>query len=57
MSEAEIFELGQTTLQRGLTLPKAHLAYKTYGTLARRQEQRRFSIRPRMAPITPISTG
>jgi homoserine O-acetyltransferase len=34
MSEAEIFELGQVTLQRGLTLPWAFLAYKTYGTLA-----------------------
>jgi homoserine O-acetyltransferase/O-succinyltransferase len=30
----EIFELGPFALQRGLTLPKAHLAYKTYGTLA-----------------------
>jgi homoserine O-acetyltransferase len=34
MSEPEIFELGQMTLQRGLTLPRAVLAYKTYGTLA-----------------------
>ena len=34
MSEAETFELGQVTLQRGLTLPRAFLAYKTYGTLA-----------------------
>jgi len=30
----EIFDLGPLTLQRGLTLPKAHVAYKTYGTLA-----------------------
>lgn len=34
MSEPEIFELGQVQLQRGLTLPRASLAYKTYGTLA-----------------------
>ncbi len=27
------FELGPLALQRGLTLPKAHIAYKTYGTL------------------------
>ena len=30
----ETFELGPLVLQRGLTLPKAHLAYKTYGRLA-----------------------
>lgn len=35
MPDREIFELGPLRLQRGLTLPKAHLAYKTYGTLAR----------------------
>ena len=34
MSEPEIFELGAVQLQRGLTLPRAFLAYKTYGTLA-----------------------
>ncbi len=34
MSDHEIFDLGSTRLQRGLTLPKAHIAYKTYGTLA-----------------------
>lgn len=34
MADYETFDLGSVTLQRGLTLPKAHLAYKTYGTLA-----------------------
>ncbi|MDX2158465.1 MAG: alpha/beta fold hydrolase [Hyphomicrobiaceae bacterium] len=34
MSDHETFDLGALTLQRGLTLPKARLAYKTYGTLA-----------------------
>lgn len=34
MADHDIFELGPLVLQRGLTLPKAHLAYKTYGTLA-----------------------
>lgn len=34
MADHEIFDLGAVALQRGLTLPKAHLAYKTYGTLA-----------------------
>jgi homoserine O-acetyltransferase len=34
MSDHEIFDLGPFTLQRGLTLPKAHLAFKTYGRLA-----------------------
>lgn len=34
MADYDIFDLGTLTLQRGLTLPKAHLAYKTYGTLA-----------------------
>jgi homoserine O-acetyltransferase len=34
VADHETFELGPLTLQRGLTLPKAHLAYKTYGTLA-----------------------
>jgi homoserine O-acetyltransferase/O-succinyltransferase len=31
--EFEMFDLGPLTLQCGLTLPKAHLAYKTYGQL------------------------
>ena len=34
MSDNDTFDLGPLTLQRGLSLPKAHLAYKTYGTLA-----------------------
>lgn len=34
MADYETFELGSLALQRGLTLPKAHLAYKTYGHLA-----------------------
>jgi len=34
MADYETFDLGPAVLQRGLTLPKAHLAYKTYGTLA-----------------------
>ena len=34
MADYETFDLGPLTLQRGLTLPKAHLAYKTYGRLA-----------------------
>lgn len=34
MTDHETFELGPLTLQRGLTLPKAHLAYQTYGRLA-----------------------
>ena len=34
MADHEIFELGPLAVQRGLTLPQAHLAYKTYGTLA-----------------------
>ncbi|MGI9478789.1 MAG: alpha/beta fold hydrolase [Hyphomicrobiaceae bacterium] len=34
MSNYETFELGQWQLQCGLTLPAAHVAYKTYGTLA-----------------------
>lgn len=34
MADYETFELGPLSLQRGLTLPKAHLAYKTYGQLA-----------------------
>ncbi len=34
MANCDIFDLGSLVLQRGLTLPKAHLAYKTYGRLA-----------------------
>lgn len=34
MSGFDTFDLGPLSLQRGLTLPKAHIAYKTYGTLA-----------------------
>ena len=34
MTDFETFDLGLLTLQCGLTLPKAHLAYKTYGQLA-----------------------
>lgn len=34
MADHDIFDLGALTLQRGLTLAKAHLAYKTYGRLA-----------------------
>jgi homoserine O-acetyltransferase len=34
VADHETFDLGPLPLQRGLTLPKAHLAYKTYGTLA-----------------------
>ena len=34
MSDHETFEFSPLVLQCGLTLPKAHLAYKTYGTLA-----------------------
>jgi homoserine O-acetyltransferase/O-succinyltransferase len=34
VADHETFDIGPLPLQRGLTLPKAHLAYKTYGTLA-----------------------
>ena len=34
MSDHEIFDLAPLRLQRGLTLLKAHLAFKTYGALA-----------------------
>ena len=34
MCDHEILDLAQLPLQRGLTLPKAHLAFQTYGTLA-----------------------
>ena len=33
MADYETFDLGTLTLQRGLTLPKAHIVYKTYGML------------------------
>lgn len=34
MCDHEILDLAPLPLQRGLTLPKAHLAFQTYGTLA-----------------------
>jgi homoserine O-acetyltransferase len=34
LADYETFDLGPLALQRGLTLAKAHLAYKTYGRLA-----------------------
>lgn len=34
MADHETFELGPLVLQRGLTLPRVQLAYKTYGRLA-----------------------
>ncbi len=34
MSDHETFELGSLVLKSGMTVPAAHLAYKTYGTLA-----------------------
>src|SRR3546814_15955373 len=34
MSGHSVFELGTVRLQRGMTVPNARLAYKTYGTLA-----------------------
>ncbi|MDF2233771.1 alpha/beta fold hydrolase [Albimonas sp. CAU 1670] len=34
MSGYETFDLGPTVLQSGFVLPAAHLAYRTYGTLA-----------------------
>ena len=34
MTDHEVFELGPLVLQRGLTLPSAHVAFKTYGRLA-----------------------
>ena len=33
MADNDIFKLGDLKLQRGITLPGAFLAYKTYGTL------------------------
>jgi len=34
MPDHEMFDMGPLALQHGLTLPQAHLAFKTYGTLA-----------------------
>jgi homoserine O-acetyltransferase len=34
MADYATFDLGPLATQRGMTLPKAHLAYKTYGQLA-----------------------
>jgi homoserine O-acetyltransferase/O-succinyltransferase len=34
MPNPQVFELGQTVLQRGLTVPALQLTYQTYGTLA-----------------------
>ncbi|MEC7256999.1 MAG: alpha/beta fold hydrolase [Pseudomonadota bacterium] len=34
MSDYQVYDLGNFELQRGATLPKAQLAYKTYGRLA-----------------------
>ena len=34
MPDHEVFELGEVALQRGVTLPDARLAYRTYGSLA-----------------------
>ncbi len=34
MADAEIFELRDLRLQRGMTLPRAWIAYRTYGRLA-----------------------
>lgn len=36
--DAEIFDLGDVTLQSGVTLPSAFLAYKTYGTLNEKKD-------------------
>lgn len=35
MKDYELFDLGNFELQRGITVPGAKLAYKTYGTLAK----------------------
>ncbi len=32
--DQQTFDLGTTTLQRGMTVPNARIVYKTYGTLA-----------------------
>lgn len=34
MTDYEVFEIPDFKLQRGMTLPRARIAYKTYGTLA-----------------------
>jgi homoserine O-acetyltransferase len=34
MDDYEVFDLGDVVLQCGITLPRAKLAYKTYGKLA-----------------------
>ena len=33
MADHKVFELGETRLQRGMTVPNPFIAYKTYGTL------------------------
>lgn len=38
MMEYEIFDLGDVTLQSGVTLPSAFLAYKTYGRLNEKKD-------------------
>lgn len=38
MEDFEIYNLGDVTLQSGVTLPNAFLAYKTYGTLNERKD-------------------
>lgn len=56
MGNHETFELGLLALQCGLTLPRAHLAYKTTAR-SRPIGRTSFSILPPMAPITPTSNG
>lgn len=34
MPDAQVFELGPMSLQRGMTVPNARIVYQTYGTLA-----------------------
>ena len=41
VADYETFDLLPLTLQRGLRLPKVHLAYKTYGRLASDTIERR----------------
>jgi homoserine acetyltransferase len=53
VTDHETFELGPLTLQCGLTLPRAHLAYKTYGTLA--PDKSNVVLYP--TSITPTSNG
>ena len=38
MMDYEIFDLGDVTLQSGVTLPDAFLAYKTYGRLNEKKD-------------------